>query len=103
MPSLVKVLKEDDLKAQRAPSGLDLAAYLDIVDAIQGQGGLGGEVNLSGDESQRTEKGRLTRAAKQRGYKLTWRKSPAGVLRFVLSDPGTPPPDGRKRSRGKAK
>lgn len=102
MPTLGRVLKEEDLKSQRTPAGLDLNDYLDIIDSIRDQGGVGGEVTLSSEESQRTEKGRLTRAAKQRGHKLTWRKSPQGMLRFVLSDPGSPPPDGRRR-RGKGK
>ena len=101
MPKLGRVLKEEDLKSQRTPAGLDLNDYLEIIDAIKQEGGVGGEVSLSGEESQRTEKGRLTRAAKQRGHKLTWRKSSMGVLRFVLSDPGSPPPDGRRRRKSK--
>ena len=76
---------------------MDLAPYLGIVDEVTGQEGLGGEVNLGADESQRTEKRRLSLAAKQRGYKLTWRKSGARQLRFVLSAPGSPAPGGRKR------
>lgn len=101
VPQLGRVLKEEDLKSQRAPAGLDLAHYLDIIDTIREQGGVGGEVSLGATESQRTEKGRLTRAAKLRGFKLTWRKSTATMLRFVLSNPGSPPPDGRRRRRAK--
>lgn len=99
VPQLDRILKEEDLKTQRTPAGLDLAHYLEIIDAIRDQGGVGGEVTLGADESQRTEKGRLTRAAKLRGSKLTWRKSMGNTLRFVLSSPGTPPPDGRRRRK----
>ena len=101
MVRLNRVLSEADLKSQRAPAGLDLAKYLEMIDTVRDQGGVAGEVALEDGESQRTEKGRLTRAAKQRGTKLTWRKAPAGELRFVLSNPGTPPPDGRKRRKAR--
>ena len=101
MPQLVRVLKEEDLRSQRAPVGLDLGRYLEIIDSIIEQGGVGGESALQEGENQRTEKGRLTRAAKQRGMKLTWRKPRNGVLRFVLSSMGAPPPDGRRRRRVK--
>jgi hypothetical protein len=99
VPQLVRILKEEDLRSQRAPTGLDLGRYLEIIDAIVEQGGVGGEITLQEGEAQRTEKGRLTRAAKQRGLKLTWRKPRNGVLRFVLSSLGAPPPDGRRRRR----
>jgi hypothetical protein len=101
VPQLVRVLKEEDLRSQRAPVGLDLGRYLEIIDSIIEQGGVGGEIALQEGENQRTEKGRLTRAAKQRGMKLTWRKPRNGVLRFVLSSMGAPPPDGRRRRRVK--
>ncbi len=101
MPQLVRVLKEEDLRSQRASVGLDLGRYLEIIDSIIEQGGVGGEIALQEGENQRTEKGRLTRAAKQRGMKLTWRKPRNGVLRFVLSSMGAPPPDGRRRRRVK--
>lgn len=101
VPQLVRVLKEEDLRSQRASVGLDLGRYLEIIDSIIEQGGVGGEIALQEGENQRTEKGRLTRAAKQRGMKLTWRKPRNGVLRFVLSSMGAPPPDGRRRRRVK--
>ncbi len=97
MPELTRVLTESDVSAQRARPVMDLAPYLEIVDRITRQGGVGGEVTLSGTESQRTEKRRLSLAAKQRGYKLTWRKSPKGQLRFVISPPGEQAPGGRRR------
>lgn len=97
MPKLTKVLTEAELTSARAPAAMDLTPYLNIVDDIVRQGGVGGELALSPDESQRTEKRRLSLAAKQRGYKLTWRKSPPGKLRFVLSAPGEPAPGGRRR------
>lgn len=97
MPELTKVLTESDVTAQRARAVMDLAPYLEIVEQITRQGGVGGEITLSANESQRTEKRRLSLAAKQTGHKLTWRKSPKGQLRFVLSAPGEQAPGGRRR------
>jgi len=99
MPKLERVLKESDLTAARAPAGMDLTSYLELVDSIGRDGGVGGEVSLLPDESQRTEKRRLSLAAKQRGYKLTWRKARHGGLKFVLSTEGSPPPGGRRRRK----
>ena len=99
MPQLDKVIMESDLTSSRSSAGMDLAPYLEILDRIRDESGVGGEVSLAGEESQRTEKRRLSVAAKQRGLKLTWRKSPQGRLRFVLSEEGAPPPDGRKRRK----
>ena len=99
MPQLDKVIMESDLTSSRSSTGMDLAPYLEILDRIREESGVGGEVSLLGDESQRTEKRRLSVAAKQRGLKLTWRKSPQGRLRFVLSGEGAPPPDGRRRRK----
>src|SRR3712207_8561656 len=48
--------------------------YMEIIDEVSRQGGLGGELTLNSGESQRTEKRRLSIAAKQRNVKLTWRK-----------------------------
>lgn len=99
MPKLTKVLTEAELASTRTAAAMDLTPYLDIIDMILKQGGVGGEINLSPNESQRTEKRRLSLAAKQRGYSLTWRKSPPGELRFVLSVPGMPAPGGRRRRK----
>ena len=100
MPKLSKVLTEGDLSAARAPAIMDLTPYLSIIDDITKQGGVGGEISLGPNESQRTEKRRLSLAAKQKGFKLTWRKSPPGELRFVLATPGQPAPGGRRRRGG---
>ena len=97
MPKLVKVLTEADLKSSRGQSRMDLTPYIEVIDEVSKRGGVGGEVALGDDESKRTEKRRLSIAAKQRDMKLTWRKSSEGELRFVLSSPGSQPPDGRKR------
>ncbi len=97
MPQLTKVLTEADLRAARARPVMDLTPYLEVIDSITRQGGVGGEAALSDNESQRTEKRRLSLAAKQRGLELTWRKSPPGQLRFVLSAPGQQVPGGRRR------
>ncbi len=97
MPQLNKVLTESDLASARAPAAMDLTPYLGIIDDVRRQGGVGGVLTLALGESQRTEKRRLSLAAKQRGYHLTWRKSPPGELRFVLSHPGQAAPGGRRR------
>lgn len=99
MPTLQKILQESDLSGSRAPAGMDLAPYLEMIDSIRNEGGVGGEVALGANESQRTEKRRLSLAAKQRGYQLTWRKSRSGGLKFVLSLPGQPAPGGRRRRK----
>ncbi len=97
MPKLTKVLTEADLAGARARPVMDLKPYLNVIDEIAKQGGVGGEVSLGPGESQRTEKRRLSLAAKQSGYKLTWRKSTPGELKFVLAAPGHPAPGGRRR------
>ena len=97
MPKLTKVLTEADLTAARARPVMDLTPYLNVIGEITKQGGVGGEITLGANESQRTEKRRLSLAAKQLGYKLTWRKSGPGELKFVLSSPGQPAPGGRRR------
>ncbi len=97
MPSLARVLQQEDLKSGGQVTRMDLSPYIDIIESIRSDGGVGGEVTLQDDESKRTEKRRLSTAAKQLGTKLTWRKSEDGVLRFVLSEPGGPVPGGRAR------
>ena len=98
MPQLSRVLMESDLKRTGTPtSSLDLGPYLEMVEQILAEGGVGGQVELGPGESSRTEKGRLTRAAKQRGRTLVWRKAQDGHLRFVLAEPGSPAPGSRKR------
>jgi hypothetical protein len=78
-------------------SDLDLTTYIEIIDQVRREGGVGGHIHLLPGESQRTEKRRLTMAAKQQGLTLTWRSSQPGELRFVLSEPGAPVPGSRKR------
>ncbi len=98
MPELIKVITEDELTRGRGGGGgLDLAAYIGIIDDVREQGGVGGTVRLAEGENQRTEKRRLSVAAKERGYALTWRKSAPGELRFVLAAPGDAAPGGRNR------
>ena len=101
MPTLAKVLTADDLRAGARQTHIDLSEYYELIDAVCRQAGHGGIITLGDGESQRTEKRRLSIAAKERGLKLTWRKSAPGELRFVLSDPASRPPDGRRR-RGPA-
>lgn len=101
MPELTRVLTQEDLTSARGQTRMDLTPYMEIIDEVAKQGGVGGELALGPDESQRTEKRRLSIAAKQRNLKLTWRKPREGGLRFVLSDEGSSPPDGRRRRKTK--
>lgn len=82
---------------------MDLSPYLDIIERVRSEGGVGGEVTLHDDESKRSEKRRLSIAAKELGTKVTWRKAEDGVLRFVLSEPGQPVPGGRARRNQNAR
>lgn len=97
MPTLTRVLAQEDLQRTVRMSDLDLTTYIEIIDQVRREGGVGGIVHLLAGESQRTEKRRLTLAAKQQGLNLTWRSSQPGDLRFVLSEPGGPVPGSRKR------
>jgi hypothetical protein len=99
MPQLKKVLTEADLASARGQTRMDLTPYMEIIDEVQRNDGLGGELALNAGESQRTEKRRLSIAAKQRNLKLIWRKPREENLRFVLSEPGATPPDGRRRRK----
>lgn len=97
MPELSRVLKEEDFRRGRPATSADLTPYMDIIDAIREEGGVGGRLTLWEGESQRAEKRRMSMAARERGYQLTWRKAAPGELRFVLGTPGEPPPGGRTR------
>src|SRR5687767_5384035 len=97
MPQLVTVLTPEDMRRRDAMTRLDLSAYLALIDAVRRQSGVGGEVTLAEGEQQRTEKRRLSIAAKEQGYRLIWRRAPAGQLRFVLAEAGQPVPGGRPR------
>jgi hypothetical protein len=102
MPSLSKVLQQEDMARSGQVSQIDLSPYIHIIESIRTNGGVGGEVTLQADESQRAEKRRLTLAAKQVGTNLTWRKGADGVLKFVLNAPGEPVPGGRARRKSGA-
>ena len=91
------MLREEDLKRDQGGAGLDLAPYLEVIDAIREQAGVGGVMTLEEGETQRTVKRRMSIAAQQRGLDLTWRKAPEGQLRFVLAASGQRPPDARTR------
>ncbi len=97
MPQLARVLREDDLRSSANASRMDLTPYIGLLETIRAQDGLGGMLTLDEGENQRAEKRRLSIAAKQQGYKLTWRKSQPGELRFVLAQDGQPTPGSRKR------
>ena len=97
MPQLARVLREEDLRGGTNTSRMDLTPYIGLLEAVRSQDGLGGLLTLDEGESQRTEKRRLSIAAKQQGYRLQWRKSGSGELRFVLAQDGQPMPGSRKR------
>lgn len=97
MPTISKVLTQEELKAEKPRATMDLAPYKKIITAVTSKGGVGASVKLGPDESQRTEKRRLSIAAKEKGYILVWRKSNDGHLRFVLHREGEPVPGGRKK------
>ena len=97
MPELTKVLSEEDLARHGGMPRLDLATYVSLIDRVRNEQGVGGIVTLGPGEGQRTEKRRLSLAAKQQGYKLTWRRSDPGQLRFVLAQEGQRAPGGRQR------
>src|SRR5215208_1279235 len=97
MPQLSRVLTEEDMQRSASTTRMDLSEYLGMIDRIRGEKGVGGEIALGDGESKRTEKRRLSIAAKQQGLRLTWRKSADGTLRFVLAEQGKEAPGGRKR------
>ena len=97
VPQLTTVLTVDDLQRRRSSGVLDLSSYLELLDTVREQGGVGAVLTLSEGENQRTEKRRLSVAAKERGYDLVWRRAPEGQLRFVLAEAGQRPPDARRR------
>jgi hypothetical protein len=100
MPQIIRVLTAEDLRRAAPGSRMDLTPYRAIIDEAV-QGGVGGELMLEAGESRRTEKRRLSLAAKALGYELTWRRAPPGELRFVLARPGAARPGGRVR-RGRS-
>ena len=97
MPELTRVITAEQLAGRAPTGGVELGPYFEILEAVQEQGGVGAEVTLAEGENQRTEKRRLSVAAKHQGYELTWRKSSPGTLRFVLSREGQAVPGARKR------
>ena len=96
MPELSRVLTEEDLRRTAPGSHIDLTPYLGIVDEVAGAG-VGGLLTLDEGEGQRATKRRMSLAAKERGYELTWRRAPERSLRFVLARPGEARPGGRPR------
>ena len=101
MPQLTRILTEEDLARHGRVSRLDLSPYIMILDTVR-EGGVGGVLELEAGENQRATKRRLSLAAKERGWKLVWRKADEGQLRFVLADQGQPTPGGRPRRQPEA-
>jgi hypothetical protein len=100
MPVLANLLTLESLRSQRRSNALydlTLTPYFEIIDTIQGSGGVGGELELQPGEQRRTEKRRLSLAAKRRNLRLAWRSAPDGMLRFVIAPIGASLPGGRSR------
>jgi hypothetical protein len=97
MPTLTKILTDEDVQHQNRMQRIDLTPYLATLDAVREQAGVGGILTLSEGESQRTEKRRMSTAAKARGLHLTWRSSQPGQLRFVVAENGQRAPGSRAR------
>src|SRR5262245_1164126 len=97
MPKLLRVVTEEELKSAPRYHRIDLTSYLSMLDGVLKQGGAGGVITLGEHESQRTEKRRMSGAAKQRGVTLRWRRSEPRELRFALAPEGQPLPGARKR------
>jgi hypothetical protein len=88
MPTLSRILTEADFQRKPYGAALDLTAYIDLLESVSRDGGVGAVVTLSEGEEQRTEKRRLSVAAKRQGYQLKWRTAQPGTLRFVLAPEG---------------
>jgi hypothetical protein len=97
MPQLARVLSPEDLRRREPGSQLDLIPYLGLLETVRAQEGVGGIITLTEGERQRTEKRRLSLAAKQLGVRLSWRKADPDELRFVLAPEGQPAPGSRTR------
>ncbi len=102
MPQLTRVMNEADLRRNDRASRMDLSAYTAMLEQVRTEGGVGGEIALAEGESKRTEKRRLSIAAKEAGTKLIWRTSQDGTLRFVLTEEGKPAPGSRTRRASSA-
>jgi hypothetical protein len=67
---------------------LDLGPYLRLLESVLAQGGVGGVLELGPDEWRRTEKYRLSLAARRLGLRLAWQGRDRDALGFVLLRPG---------------
>lgn len=71
MPQLTQVITAEELERKQRSAGMDLTPYREIITRIREEGGVGGTLVLGEGERQRTEKRRMSAAAKQEGYDLT--------------------------------
>lgn len=98
MPQVKQMLTEEDIQAKPPRTIMDLSEYIQIIESIQQEGAKGSIVTLGEGETQRTEKRRLSLAAKEKGLELTWRKAADGELKFVVAPIGETAPGSRKRT-----
>ena len=99
MPEWERELNPEDIE-RRAPTPKEgeLKPYMAIIDNAKQTTIRGGVVKLLPEDKQRTVKRRLSVAARQQGFNLTWRKSPVeGRLLFVLTQGDETPPGVTKR------
>lgn len=100
MPRLIQRLAHDQFHGAKGPAKVDLALYRDILEGLTvGQGAL---IELEPDDRQRVVKGRLSRAAGERGCDVRWLTAVAGQVRFQLRErrerrEATPRPQPRRR------
>lgn len=101
MPQLIHTITREEIKEK--VTQIDLTPYTTILETIQQAGGVGGDVTLEPGEDQRTQKRRLSLAAKELDLNLVWRKSDTGQLKFVIASAGEPIPGSRKARKAMTK
>lgn len=85
---LGEVLTAEDLRGSKGNvSAYDATKYEAVIREASTRG-VGGIVILDDGDVRRTEKRRLSVAAKATGHTLKWRKGERGTLRFLLDGAG---------------
>jgi hypothetical protein len=97
MVKLGKVISLNDLAARKKRPVMDYSAYFFMIEQIIKDSGCGGMADLDEGDNARTERRRLSLAAKQLGYNLAWRKSEPKTLKFVIWKDGEKRPGGRRK------
>ena len=103
MPIIAKLLTVEELKRAAPVSQQDLSEYISLLKQVADSGNAGADLSLGTGEDQRTEKRRLTLAAKAIDKVVVWRKAPKGTMRFVLTSKGEQAPGARAKRGSKSK